>query len=236
MTGQQMIDFFNRAIRPLKSRVMLSIARSVVSTIQDDKKMQTMTIEALQNEVLSKVERFQNYGFTSHPFEGAEAAVVFPHGNREHGIIVAVDDRRYRVKGLVKGEVAIYTDEGDKIVLKRGRKIEVTTLTLTVNATEDTVINSKRMTVNASEKIDFNTPIATFSTDVEINGKIHVDGTIKSDANIESLATVIGATNVSTPASGGISLTEVQTNYNSHVHKENGVSGNPDTDAPNNSI
>ena len=44
-------------------------------------------------------------------------------------IVVAVDDRRYRLRSLQQGEVAIYTDEGDKIVLKRGGTIEVTAAT-----------------------------------------------------------------------------------------------------------
>jgi len=235
VTGHELLDFFNRAIRPLKTRVMMSLGRAVVRAIEDDKNMQTMTVEVLKNEVLSKVERFQNYGFTSHPFEDAEAAVIFPQGSREHGIIIAVDDRRYRLKGLAKGEAAIYTDEGDKIVLKRGREIELTTLKLTINATNDTVINSLRMTVNASQKIDFNTPIATFSTDVEINGKVHVDQTVKADGNIESLSTVIGTVNVSTPATGGISLTGIKSAYNTHTHNENDNAPSP-TNGPNQAI
>lgn len=100
------------------------------------------------------------------PLPGAEALAAFIGGNRDHGIVIAVDDRRYRLRGLEGGEVAIYTDEGDKIVLKRGNKIEVTTQTFEVN-TENYIIN-------ASERATFNTPEVRASGDIidryETNG------------------------------------------------------------------
>lgn len=63
---------------------------------------------------------------------GAEAVVLFPSGDRSHGVVISVADRRYRLKGLKSGEVAIYTDEGDSIILKRGRVTEITTSELVV--------------------------------------------------------------------------------------------------------
>ena len=72
-----------------------------------------------QFEILEKVERFQEYGFTSVPKNGAEAVLVAVGGSREHGLVVAIDDRRYRLKGLAAGEVALYDDQGQKVHLKR---------------------------------------------------------------------------------------------------------------------
>jgi phage gp45-like len=57
--------------------------------------------------------------------DGAEAVVLFVGGRREHGLVVAVDDRRYRLKGLEKGEVALYNKAGGKVVLKADGSIEV---------------------------------------------------------------------------------------------------------------
>ena len=48
---------------------------------------------------------------------------VFPGGMREHGIIITVDDRRYRLTSLAQGEVAMYDDLGQKIELKRDKII-----------------------------------------------------------------------------------------------------------------
>ena len=59
----------------------------------------------------------QNYGFTSHA-KGGDVAVAFIGGNREQGIVLAVDDRRYRIS-LEAGEVAMYDDLGNKFELLR---------------------------------------------------------------------------------------------------------------------
>lgn len=115
----------NKMIAPLIRRVRLMVGRGVLSLVNDDLKMQGVQVQLLAGEVRD-LERFQDYGFTSVPHGGAEVAAVFIDGNRDHGIAVRIDDRRYRLKGLQSGEVAIYTDEGDKIVMKRGGVIEVT--------------------------------------------------------------------------------------------------------------
>jgi phage gp45-like len=46
-------------------------------------------------------------------------------GDRNNGVVVAVGDRKFRLKGLQGGEVAMYTDEGDIIIMKRGHNIKV---------------------------------------------------------------------------------------------------------------
>ncbi|MBK68029.1 MAG: hypothetical protein CMP22_07870 [Rickettsiales bacterium] len=125
---------FNKAIQTLARKVRLIAQRGVVSLINDSKKLQQIQLKLLDGEVRSELERFQNYGFTSVPKTGSEAAVIFVNGTRDHGLVLAVDDRRYRLKPLSAGEVAIYTDEGDKIHLKRNNNIEIETKTLTVKA------------------------------------------------------------------------------------------------------
>lgn len=159
-----MIAEVRAAIRAINNRVMLMVARGVVSLVDDSSKMQTLQIGALRREIRDNVERFQNYGFTSKPHVGAEHVTLFWGGNRDHGLCIAVDDRRYRLLGLQNGEVAIYTDEGDKVHLKRNREIEVSTLQLTINATEKVEINTALFEVNA--------PLATFSGDAEAAGNV----------------------------------------------------------------
>lgn len=114
-----MVRLINKVVAPLKRRVMLMVGRAVVKAVADDPKMQTLQITLLAGEVHDNVERFQNYGFTSVPHPGAEAAVMFVGGLRSHGLVVAVDDRRYRLTGLEAGEVALYDDLGQKVHLKR---------------------------------------------------------------------------------------------------------------------
>jgi len=118
-------DFVTQMIKPLRNRVVNMISRAVVESIDDSMKMQIAKVSLLAGENRSGVERFQDYGFTSYPKAGAEGLAVCPQGNREHVILIKVDDRRFRLKALAEGEVALYTDEGDKIHLKRGGKIVV---------------------------------------------------------------------------------------------------------------
>jgi phage baseplate assembly protein V len=112
------IRAINKLTAPLARRVNLMVARGVLSLVNDAAKMQGVQVKLLSGEVRD-MERFQNYGFTSQPHAGAEVAAVFVGGNRDHGVVLAVDDRRYRVKALQSGEVAIYDDLGHKITLTR---------------------------------------------------------------------------------------------------------------------
>jgi phage gp45-like len=81
-------------------------------------------------ETFTNREYLQHYGFSSAPLAGAEA-ILIKSGN--HIVMIASDDRRYRI-AVAGGEVAIYTDEGDCIHLKRGRLVEIVTETLVVKA------------------------------------------------------------------------------------------------------
>ena len=72
----------------------------------------------------------QNYGLTSHPPKGAEALLVALGGQRQHAVVIAVEDRRYRVTDLGEGEVALYTmengeDGAHRVHLKEGRIVEL---------------------------------------------------------------------------------------------------------------
>jgi phage baseplate assembly protein V len=124
-----------RHLRPLVTRVGNMVAPALVERVDDATKMQACQISLSEGEVRADVEHPQNYGFTSVPFAGAEATVVCVGGRRDHCIVLTVDDRRYRLKGLAEGEVALYTDQGDKIVLGRGGNITITASSkVTVNA------------------------------------------------------------------------------------------------------
>lgn len=118
-----------RAMQPLRDRVQLMISRAIVLLANDKTKLQGLQISLLAEEVRDDAERFQQYGFTSHPHPGAEAVVAAVGGNRDHVLVLSVDDRRYRLRNLDAGEVALYTDQGDKIVLKRGGVVQVTAAT-----------------------------------------------------------------------------------------------------------
>lgn len=113
-------------------------------------------------------ELFQHYGFTSAPLAGAEFIALPVGGNSKHTVVVASEDGRYRIQ-LKDGEVALYTDEGDYVHLKRGRLIEVVTETLLVKA---------------GTKVRFETPLIEQTGNVDIGGNAHVVGNVKADGQI----------------------------------------------------
>ena len=209
----------NQMLQPLRDRVMLMVARGVLKLTNDAGGLQTAQIGLLEDELRDKVERVQDYGFTSNPLPGAEAITLFVGGNRDHGLIIKMDDRRFRLKSLKGGEVALYTDEGDFIHFKRDRHIEVKSLHIEVNAEEDYTVNTKQyavncdtLTVNAKQTIDLTAPKIGIHTDApeftnlkgeevetSFKGGIHTTKSVKSDEDVLSNA-------------GAVSL-------NKHVHE-----------------
>lgn len=108
-----------RLTAPIAGRMQMMIGRAVIAAVADGQKAQALQIELLADEVQEGVERFQGYGFTSHPHPGAEAIVACVGGTRSHAIVIQVEDRRYRLKNLAAGEVALFDDLGQVVHLKR---------------------------------------------------------------------------------------------------------------------
>jgi phage baseplate assembly protein V len=122
---------FMKLLSPLSRRLRLMASRAVLSLISDASGMQIVQVKLLNGEVRNGIERYQQYGFTSVPLPGAEGIYLSLGADRDHGVIIVADDRRYRIKGLQSGEVAIYTDEDKaaadhRIVFKRGKEIHIT--------------------------------------------------------------------------------------------------------------
>jgi phage gp45-like len=94
-------------------------ARSLVDEIDDKTGMQEMKGSFMGGEAREKIESPQNYGFTSvvnkatkgkdgKITECAEAYINFLGGNRSFPIASVMDDRRYRLKELKPGDVAMF--------------------------------------------------------------------------------------------------------------------------------
>jgi len=127
------------------------MARGTVLLAAAGKMMQTLQVRLTAGEVKDSVEHFEPYGFTSNPLSGAEVLTMFLSGDRSHAVVVVAADRRYRIKELKPGEVAIYTDEGDKVHFKRGRIIDIETNTLNIKAA--TAVNFDTPVINQTGKI-----------------------------------------------------------------------------------
>lgn len=165
MSPDDVKTFVWRELERYGRKLRNSFARGVLNLVADGLKMQANQVQLLDGETLDNAERAQQYGFTSHPQAGAEVFVAFVGADRSHPVVLAVDDRRYRLKGLKAGEVAIYTDEGDCIILKRENHIEAKTKHFKVLAEDDFNVETKNFSVTASEQVQITTAHTHFATD-----------------------------------------------------------------------
>ncbi|MDS0859950.1 phage baseplate assembly protein V [Burkholderia pseudomultivorans] len=153
--------------------------RAVISLCASDTPVQLAQVDGLAGETTPDVELFQHYGITSNPPAGTMAVVLPLGGKTSHGVIVATENETYRIQGLQSGEVAIYTDEGDSIVFRRGRIIDITTETLNITAskkiTMDTPVVEMTERLNVQEQITGQGGMAVSGGNgVEVDGSMAV--------------------------------------------------------------
>ncbi len=144
-----MIALVEKVLEDVKNRVRLMVGRCIIAAVNGGGTIQVAQVNLMADETIDDIPIIQQYGFSSGPLPGSEAVAVFLGGQRDNGVIIATDDRRYRIK-VLNGEVAIYTDEGDSIHLKRGRVMEMTTQTLNINATTAVNFNTPMITTNGA--------------------------------------------------------------------------------------
>ena len=127
------------------------LARAVVRGLNTATKCQMLQVEMAGGEGKSDIEHMEPYGFTAAPLMGAEAVAAYFDGDRSHGVVLVVADRRFRIKGLQSGEVAVYDDQGQSVTLTRA----------------GIIVNG------AGKQITFtNAPKARFEMDIEATGEI----------------------------------------------------------------
>jgi phage gp45-like len=94
-------------------------ARTIIDQVDDNPLMQEMAGNFMKGESRKEIEAPQNYGFTSvvrdatkgsdgQINECAEGFINYLGGNRSFPICAVMDDRRYRLKQLQKGDVAMF--------------------------------------------------------------------------------------------------------------------------------
>ena len=206
------------AFRRLERSVNNLLARIVVTGLNTASKCQMLQVSILADEQKENVEHLEPYGFTSAPLAGAEGFALFPDGDRSHGVILMVSDRRYRIKGLQSGEVCLFTDEGDTLTFKRGNTVELKTKTYNVIADDAVNIKTKAFTLDASDTTDISTKVFM----------LNASDSATTTTNIYSLtanqsATVMTATySLQATSAAGITAPEISLNGNLTVSDVSG--------------
>lgn len=180
--------------------------RAVLSRVNSAPGVQLAQADALADEQLQAIELMQHYGFTSSPPAGAMALIIPVGGRTSHSVAIATELASARVKSLQPGELAIYTDEGAFIKMRRGRIIDI--------ECDDLKITCARMAVSASESVAFLSPQTT------VDGK----ATLTGDVALESALSVAGSADV------GEELAVAGVQFGKHKHRVgDSTSGTPIT-------
>ncbi|MDZ7804344.1 phage baseplate assembly protein V [Thiohalophilus sp.] len=169
----ELMRAIQRSLQPVHRKIRMMLTRGVVQLVEPATLLQQLQLKALGGELLDNIEHWEPYGYTSRPHPGAEALLASLGGDRDHTVAVNVADRRYRLKGLAAGEVALFTDEGDVIHFKRNNEILIDTAgKLTANAGTSATITSPLVNVVASTKVTLDTP------QTDLTGMLNVTGLI----------------------------------------------------------
>jgi len=122
-------------IQVLKMRVLGVVERGVVVLSTASTKLQALQLKIAGEATDDDLEHFEPYGLTSRPRDpaatgdeegSAEAVALALGGNRDHQIVIMVADRRYRITGLEKGEVALYNFTGANVLIDEDGNLVVT--------------------------------------------------------------------------------------------------------------
>lgn len=166
--------------------------RGKVARVQAGGGVQKIQVEGLDGETVQDLEHAENFGFTSNPPAGSDCVVVPLGGKTSHGIIVTTTNGAYRITGLSDGETAVYNADGAKMVLKKGRVIEIDCDKLNIKAPSGVNITSEKVecsaVLTAQGQINGNGGMAvqggngtTFTGDVDMVGDLNTTGALTNN-------------------------------------------------------
>lgn len=207
---------FARLVAPYARRLSNMVARGTVSLVNAASKMQSLQLRLLAGESKDDVEHFEPYGLTSHPQPGAECVALFLDGDRSHGVVVCVADRRYRVKGLESGEVILHDDQGQSVYLMRSG------IKLTDKAGSTVVMQG-----DGSGSM-------TFDAGLTINANSKIVGTLEVTRNITCDASITAAQDVGDQG-GAKTMAGMRSVFDAHTHSGTDSHGDGFTTNPPNS-
>ncbi len=144
-----MIRAIGKMLKPLKLKIALLIGRCVILAVDTTTKVQELQIEALKDEVIDNIEHRQTYGFASVPLAGADGIVLAVGASRNNAVMIGVEDTRYRVQGLENGDVAIYDDKEQTVLLTKDG-ISITAKKLSIKTDADIELKAKNLNVDAN--------------------------------------------------------------------------------------
>ena len=116
-------------------RLINSVVRRGVVVATQALKMQGVSVQFQVDHDAAEVEHFEPYGFTSRvSADGKAEAITLNVSGTDQTLCIMVSDRRYRLTSLDSGDVALYDDRDQSVVLGSSG--------ITVNAVGDCEVNA----------------------------------------------------------------------------------------------
>lgn len=116
----------------IRAEVHNMISRGVITEVDDARLMQSIGLRLQNGHKPTKVEHWHPYGMTYHPHADAEVLAFAVNGDRDHIVALPGADRRYRLKNMAQGELAIHDDQGQKVHFTRGGVMVESALGITI--------------------------------------------------------------------------------------------------------
>lgn len=196
------------------------LGRGVVESVDDSPMMRTVQAEFLPGDVREGLEHFEPYGFTSRVKEGAEAIGAFFNGDRSHGVVLVTADRRFRLH-VEEGEVAVFDDQGQKVVLKRDGILVETPKNLTATVGGNALATVSGTTTLKSGAVTIDAP------SVHITGTLSVDGHISGAGGLAVSGGSGAAVTGSITATGDITAGSISLQGHTHTEQGDGAETSP---------
>ena len=152
-------------IERVARRVLLSLARALVTTVNDAGGMQMMQVKLNALETRDNTPRMAEFGLTSNPpTTNSDAIVVFLGGDRSNGVVIATGHQPSRPKNLAPGETMLYSQDGKYVYMTAsgGIVVEAKNQAVTVN-------DATTVTINAATKVRMVTPRLEVTGDIVDN-------------------------------------------------------------------
>lgn len=148
-----------------------AIRRVVIRNVNDAGATQTAAAQIGENIWHDSVEILQPYGVASSVPEDGAVGIALAIGADEGDLaLLPLSNPSARFGGLAAGDVALYNNGGDYIMLRAGGTLEIAI--------------GGMATLELPAGVKINTPLAHFTGDVQIDGAIKSAGGIRSDGDV----------------------------------------------------
>ena len=145
-------------------RALLGLRLGRIGITQEGPVVRTAQVLQATPELTDAAPIVQSYGIASRPHPGCKAITATIGGEQSPvTLIIATNDSRYHLT-LAEGEVALHTDQGDHVWLKRG-KIEVLSVA-------EVDVTAPVVNITATTSATIASPLTTMTGDLMVDGNI----------------------------------------------------------------